>query len=122
MTASRNSCDQRGGCSTTSFRLRITERSTSSGGPGHEKDRAATRLPDELLLELAASADELRLEVGLMVTAAITHLLDQPDAVIGELVHRADDARIQGRRATRRTRGPRHIDEQAQVAVGPSTR
>jgi len=56
-----------------------------------------------------------------MVTAAITHLLDQPDTVIGELVDRADDARIQGRRATRRTRGRKQTDEQAQVAVGPST-
>jgi hypothetical protein len=80
---------------------------------------ASYRLPDELLIELAASADELRLQVGLMVTAAITHLLDQPDTVIGELVDRADDARIRGRRATR---GRRQTDEQAQVAVGPSTR
>jgi hypothetical protein len=82
---------------------------------------ASYRLPDELLIELAASAEELRLQVGLMVTAAITHLLDLPNTVIGELVDRADDARIQGRRATRRTRGRPRAGEQAQVAIGPST-
>jgi hypothetical protein len=37
-----------------------------------------------------------------LVTAAITRLLDEPDEVIAELVDRADDARIQGRRASRR--------------------
>jgi hypothetical protein len=63
---------------------------------------ASYRLPDELLAELASTSDQLQLQVGLLVTAAITRLLDQPDEVIGELVDRADDARIQGRRAARR--------------------
>jgi hypothetical protein len=43
MSGSRNPCDQRGGRSTTSFRLRITERTTSAAVPRREKDRAATR-------------------------------------------------------------------------------
>lgn len=63
---------------------------------------ASYRLADELLVELASTSDRLRVQVGLLVTAAITHLLDESDDVIGELVDRADDARIQGRRASRR--------------------
>jgi hypothetical protein len=63
---------------------------------------ASYRLPDELLAELASTSDRVRVQVGLLVTAAITRLLDEPDEVIGELVDRADDARIQGRRASRR--------------------
>ena len=63
---------------------------------------ASYRLPDELLAELASTSADLQLQVGLIVTAAITHLLDQPGDVIASLVDRADDARIQGRRAARR--------------------
>lgn len=62
------------------------------------------RLPHELLDELGDTARELQLPVGLIVTAAITQLLDQPPDTIVVLVDRADDARIQGRRRTRRRR------------------
>ena len=60
------------------------------------------RLPHELLAELADSARELQVPVGLIVTAAITQLLDQPPDTIAALVDQADDARIQGRRRARR--------------------
>jgi hypothetical protein len=63
---------------------------------------ASYRLPDELLAELAATATRLQLPVGLLVTAAITELLDQRDDTMHGLVDRADDARIHGRRAARR--------------------
>ena len=59
------------------------------------------RLPHELLAELSDTARELRLPVGLMATAAITQLLDQPADQIAALVDRADDARIHGRRSSR---------------------
>ena len=62
------------------------------------------RLPHELLTELGDTARELRLPIGLIVTAAITQLLDQPPDTIAALVDRADDARIQGRRRARRHR------------------
>jgi hypothetical protein len=60
------------------------------------------RLPHELLAELGDAARELQLPVGMIVTAAITKLLDQPPDTIAALVDRADDARIQGRRRARR--------------------
>lgn len=60
------------------------------------------RLPQELLCELSGTARELRLPVGLIVTAAITQLLDQSPGEIAVLVDKADDARIQGRRQARR--------------------
>jgi hypothetical protein len=60
------------------------------------------RLPHELLAELGDTARELGLPVGLMATAAITQLLDQPAEEIAALVDRADDARIHGRRTSRR--------------------
>jgi hypothetical protein len=63
---------------------------------------ASYRLPDELLDELAHTAQEHRLPVGLLVTAAITHLLDHDPSTITALVDRAEDARIHGRRHTRR--------------------
>ena len=63
---------------------------------------ASYRLPDELLAELASASAELQLPVGLLVTAAIAHLLDEPAGAIAALVDRADDARIEGRRAARR--------------------
>lgn len=76
---------------------------------------ASYRLPDELLAELASTSAELQLQVGLIVTAAIAHLLDEPDDVIASLVDRADDARIQGRRVARRglatTSRPRSASE-----------
>ena len=62
------------------------------------------RLPHELLTELGDTARELRLPIGLIVTAAITQFLDQPPDTIATLVDRADDARIQGRRRARRHR------------------
>jgi hypothetical protein len=62
------------------------------------------RLPHELLEELGDTARELQLPVGLMVTAAITQLLDEPPDTIVALVDRADDARIKGRRQMRRWR------------------
>ena len=62
------------------------------------------RLPHELLSELGDRARELRLPIGMIVTAAITRLLDQPPEVIAALVDRAEDARIQGRRRARRRR------------------
>lgn len=62
------------------------------------------RLPHELLSELGDTARELRLPIGMIVTAAITELLDQPPDTIAALVDRADDARIQGRRQARRHR------------------
>jgi hypothetical protein len=60
------------------------------------------RLPHELLAELGDTARELQLPIGLIVTAAITQLLDQPPEEIAVLVDKADDARIQGRRRARR--------------------
>jgi hypothetical protein len=60
------------------------------------------RLPHELLSELSDTARELGLPVGLMAAAAITQLLDQPADQIAALVDRADDARIHGRRTSRR--------------------
>ena len=60
------------------------------------------RLPHELLVELSDTARQLGLPIGMIVTAAITQLLDEPPAQIAELVDRADDARIHGRRSARR--------------------
>ncbi len=60
------------------------------------------RLPHELLIELNDTARELGLPIGMIVTAAITQLLDQQPDAIAALVDRADDARIQGRRRSRR--------------------
>jgi hypothetical protein len=60
------------------------------------------RLPHELLAELGNTARELQLPIGMIVTAAITQLLDQSAAEIAVLVDKADDARIQGRRRARR--------------------
>jgi hypothetical protein len=63
---------------------------------------ASYRLPDELLAELGATATRLNLPIGLLVTAAIAQLLDHPGEAIKQLVDRADDSRIQGRRGARR--------------------
>lgn len=52
------------------------------------------RLPHELLAELNDTAREHSLPIGLIVTAAITQLLDQPAEQIAALVDQADDARI----------------------------
>ena len=60
------------------------------------------RLPHELLAELGDTAREIGLPIGLIVTAAIARLLDQPPEQIAALVDRADDARIHGRRSARR--------------------
>jgi hypothetical protein len=60
------------------------------------------RLPHELLVELSDTARELGLPIGMIVAAAITQLLDQPPEEIAELVDRADDVRIHGRRNARR--------------------
>jgi hypothetical protein len=60
------------------------------------------RLPHELLVELSDTAREHGLPIGMIVTAAITQLLDEPPAQIAALVDRADDARIHGRRSARR--------------------
>ena len=60
------------------------------------------RLPHELLVDLSDTARELGLPIGMIVTAAITQLLDQPPEQIAQLVDRADDARIHGRRIARR--------------------
>ena len=60
------------------------------------------RLPHELLAELGDTARELQLPIGMIVTAAITQLLDQPPEEIAALVDKADDARIQARRRARR--------------------
>jgi len=65
------------------------------------------RLPHELLLELGDTARELQLPVGMIVTAAITRLLDQPPDTIAALVDRAEDARFQGRRVARRRQSKR---------------
>ena len=65
------------------------------------------RLPHELLVELSDTARELELPIGMIVTAAITQLLDQPAEQIAQLVDRADDARIHGRRNSRRRHGER---------------
>lgn len=68
------------------------------------------RLPHELLVELGDTARELGLPIGMIVTAAITQLLDQPPEQITALVDRADDARIQGRRRLRRGLAARSDD------------
>jgi len=60
------------------------------------------RLPHELLAELGDTARELGLPIGMIVTAAIAQLLDQPPEEIVALVDRADDTRIRGRRIARR--------------------
>jgi hypothetical protein len=60
------------------------------------------RMPHELLAELSDTARELGLPIGMIVTAAITQLLDQPPDEIATLVDKADDARIQARRTARR--------------------
>jgi hypothetical protein len=60
------------------------------------------RVPHELLAELGDTARELQLPIGMIVTAAITNLLDQPPEEIAVLVDKADDARIQARRRARR--------------------
>ena len=60
------------------------------------------RLPHELLVGLGDAAREHGLPIGMIVTAAITQLLDQPPEAIAALVDRADDARIEGRRRSRR--------------------
>ena len=60
------------------------------------------RLPHELIVELSDTARQLGLPIGMIVTAAIAQLLDQPPEQIAELVDRADDARIHGRRSARR--------------------
>jgi hypothetical protein len=60
------------------------------------------RLPHELLAELGDAARELQMPIGMIVTAAITQLLDQSAEEIAVLVDKADDARIQGRRRARR--------------------
>lgn len=60
------------------------------------------RLPHELLVELGHAARELGLPIGMIVTAALTHLLDQPPEQIAALVDRADDTRIDARRSARR--------------------
>ena len=60
------------------------------------------RLPHELLDELGDTARQLGLPIGMIVTAAITQLLDHPPEQIAVLVDRADDARIHGRRHARR--------------------
>ena len=60
------------------------------------------RLPHELLVELGDTAREQGLPIGMIVSAAITQLLDQPPETIAALVDRADDARIQRRRRSRR--------------------
>jgi cellulose biosynthesis protein BcsQ len=67
---------------------------------------ASYRLPDELLPELDATATRLHLAIGVLVTAAIAHLLDHPGEAIQQLVDRADDTRIQGRRWARRLQEP----------------
>jgi hypothetical protein len=59
-------------------------------------------MPHELLAELGDTARELQLPIGLIVTAAITQLLEQPPDAIAALVDHADDARIHGRRQARR--------------------
>jgi hypothetical protein len=63
------------------------------------------RLPHELLAELGDRARELGLPIGMIVAAALAQLLDQSGEEIAALVDRADDARIQGRRAARRCLG-----------------
>jgi hypothetical protein len=83
------------------------ERPTPAGGEVWREWSALTgvgsfRLPHDLLAELGDTARELGLPIGLIVTAAITQLLDQSPEHIAALVDRADDARIHGRRANRR--------------------
>jgi hypothetical protein len=68
------------------------------------------RLPHELLAELGDTARELQLPIGMIVTAPITRLLDQPPDEIAVLVDKADDARIQGRRRARRRATTRSDD------------
>lgn len=59
------------------------------------------RLPHELLVELGDTARGVGLPIGMIVTAAITQLLDHPPEQIAVLVDKADDARIHGRRHAR---------------------
>lgn len=60
------------------------------------------RLADELIAELKQVTAQLGLPEGRTVTAAITYLLDQDDELIVELVDRADDALVRGKRRARR--------------------
>ncbi len=74
---------------------------------------ASYRLPDELLEELTARAAALQLPVGLIVSAALAHIVDAPGEVIETLVDRADDARITGCREARRA-----LAEDTQTPIG----
>ena len=89
------------------------EPTRQSGDPAEPEGRAwrewtglggvgSFRLPHELLAELGDAARELQLPIGMIVTAAVTQLLDQSAEEIAVLVDKADDARIQGRRRARR--------------------
>lgn len=49
--------------------------------------------PAELVDELDDRRHDLREPIGLMVVAAVTHLLDQEDDVIHRLIDRAEDAK-----------------------------
>jgi hypothetical protein len=63
---------------------------------------ASYRLPDELLEELDDRARRLGVPIGMTVAAGLLQLLDQDDEAIVDLVERAEDARVMGRRAARR--------------------
>ena len=78
------------------------------------------RLPHELLVELSDTARELGLPIGMIVTAAITQLLDQPPEQIAQLVDRADDARIHGRRNARRRLTDRTGDDRRAPRLDPT--
>jgi hypothetical protein len=58
--------------------------------------------PAELADELDDRRHDLREPVGLMVVAAVTHLLDQDDETIHALIDRAEDAKPRDGRRRRR--------------------
>jgi hypothetical protein len=65
----------------------LTLSRAARGDPGRGSLGSRTfRLPDELLIELGDTDRELQLPIGLIVTAAITHLLDQPPATIATIL------------------------------------
>ena len=60
--------------------------------------------PSELVEELDDRRHDLREPVGLMVIAAVTHLLDQDDKTIHDLIDRAEQAKPRSGRARNRSR------------------
>lgn len=73
-----------------------------SWGPFHQT--VSFKWPPELVQELDDRRHDLREPVGLMVIAAVTHLLDQDDNTIRGLIDRAEQAKPRSGRPRNRGR------------------